>query len=189
MKEISVICEMFEHIYMKFLLLFKSWKGITILIPTILLANFMSVPWLLCLFFISTGIDFATGFLASYIEIKNGTKERTESGYIFESKRARQSGVKLIGYLTVFFFVYVVDSIFFNRTFEIAYVANKNMTITQIVICGAIALEAYSAIIENLTRAGFDLFGKIGKMADSIWTVVRKIKGEDISSNINDQDM
>ncbi len=178
MKEISVYYEILKHIFMKFIHLFQSWAGGVALFATVTLASFTTLQVLFIIFFAAVTFDFITGVLASYMEVKRGEVEVPKSGYIFESKRARSSGVKLVGYLSLILCVYIVNNIFFNKTFDFEYIKTKNLTLTEITIAICAAIEIYSAFVENLKRAGFDILGKISKIADSIWSVFRKVKGE-----------
>jgi len=178
MKDFSVYYEIFKHLFMKLLLLFQTWGGRILLSLTVLLSTFTTLQVLLTIFFIAYTVDFLTGVLASYIEVKNGTAVRPDTGFILESKKMRSSVVKLIGYTLVILLIYTVDSLFFNKTFNFSYLKTKTLTLTEITIGACIAIEAYSSIFENLKRAGFDIIGKVSTIADSIWKVFRKVKGE-----------
>lgn len=178
MKDFSVYYEIFKHLFMKLLLLFQNWGGRLLLFFTLVLPTFTTLQVLLILFFIAYTVDFLTGVLASYIEVKNGTEDKPDTGFILQSKKMRSSVVKLIGYSLVILLIYTVDSIFFNKGFDFSYLKTKTLTLTEITVCACIAIEAYSAVFENLKRAGFDILGKITTIADSGWKLFRKVKGE-----------
>lgn len=121
--------------------------------------------------------DFLTGWLANYMEIKRGDKPMPPSGRSFESKKARESVVKGIGYILFILGAASLEMLFFDRKFEFTKLSSKSFGVTELVIGFCFVVEAYSTIVENLKRAGLDIVGKVGNMADATWKLINKIKG------------
>lgn len=121
--------------------------------------------------------DFFTGWLATYMEIKRGDREMPPSGRSFESKKARESVVKGIGYILLILGSTAIENIFFNRKFEFSSLSNRSLGVTELVIGFCFAIEMYSTLVENMKRAGFDIVGKVSAIADSVWGLIKKVKG------------
>lgn len=124
--------------------------------------------------------DFFTGWWASYVEIKNGIKSMPVSGYSLESTKARESVTKGIGYILLIMGSVAVEYMFFDRrfTFESLSKTGKDFGVTELVIGFCFSIEFYSAVFENLKRAGFDIVKKVNNGADSIWSMINKVKGK-----------
>lgn len=129
------------------------------------------------LFFIGAYIaDFFTGILASYVEVKNGVKARPKSGYIFESKEARKTLVKGVGYTLFILSAFALEAIFFDNSMTLGNLSTKKFGLTELAIGLATVIELYSVLIENLKRAGWDILGQVKAISTSLSTTFTKIK-------------
>lgn len=146
--------------------------GLAILIGTVLFSSLTTVQLSLIFLFGAFVFDFAAGIYASWVEWKNN-KNKLEA-YLIESKKLRKSVGKAIAYMAVISFTYVIEVIFFVKSFKIA-VSDTNLTITLVAVGGCIAIEFFS-VLENMKRAGFDLIAKIKSGAKSVWSVINHIK-------------
>jgi len=122
--------------------------------------------------------DFFTGWLATYMEIKNGIRPMPESGLTFESKRARESAVKGITYILLILGSAAIEFVFFDRKFNFQKFTSKEFGVTELVIGFCFSIELYSTIMENMKRAGFDVAAKVSKASESILSLIKKIKGK-----------
>lgn len=163
---------------MKFSLLFATPIGRTFLLSAFTIPIFTSLQTSIIILLGAFVLDFLTGILASYIEIKNGSKPMPVSGFVFTSAKARDSIVKAIMYMVVILGAYALEYVFFDKKVGIKALSSRQFGITELVVCFCIAVEVYSAVVENGRRAGFDIIGKITGMATSLWDTFRKVKGE-----------
>ena len=101
-----------------------------------------------------------------------------ESGSSFESKRARESVVKGIGYILLILGSAAIEYVFFDRKFNFQKFTSKEFGVTELVIGFCFSIELYSTIMENMKRAGFDVAAKVSKASESIWALIKKVKGD-----------
>lgn len=148
------------------------------LIPSLALPLLTNLQLGIVVLIIAYIFDFLTGILASYVETKKGLRPRTKSGYIFESERARQSVVKAVGYMSFILLAFAMETLFFHKDIKLSMISDKHFRVTEIIVGICIGIEAYSVIFENIKAAGFDIVGKVTSMAESIWGMIRKVKGE-----------
>lgn len=162
---------------MKLEVLLGSFTGRLFIFSAIAFPALTSIQLALVLLLGAYIADFFTGWLATHMEIKRGDKPMPASGKSFESSRARESVVKGIGYILFIFGAAGIEMLFFDRRFEFSGVSSKSVGVTELVIGFCFVIEAYSTLIENLKRAGFDIISKVGNIADSAWGIIKKIKG------------
>lgn len=162
---------------MKLNLLLGTWVGRVFLASTITFPFLSNLQLSIIIFAIAFIIDFLTGWLASYIEIKNGIIEPPKSGYSFQSSEARKSAVKFVGYVLFILSALALESLFFDKKVTLSNLSTKSFGITELAIGFCTVIEMYSAVIENMTRAGFDIIKKVSKVIDSVKEFVEKVKG------------
>lgn len=155
--------------------IFTKPAGVAMLIPTISLALLTTMQLCLIFLFIAFVIDFGTGVLASYCEMKD--QKLTVKVYLIESKKLRSSLVKAITYMMLIAFVFGFEKIFFIKEFTFSGISDKSFTVTIIAIAACIVIELLS-ILENMKRSGYDLLGKIKTSAKKIWALKKTISGE-----------
>jgi len=106
--------------------------------------------------------DYITGIIASYAE-----KDKKAKVYIIESKRLRESGVKVIGYLLVVILAWFVSkNIYVDNIKLFGVIREFSVLEIALVICAGV--EAWSNL-ENMKRAGFDIVGKLENIIKKIW--------------------
>lgn len=157
---------------------FGTLAGRTVIVISVVVSSLSTLQLGLIIFLIAFIADFFTGWLASYMEIKNGLKTMPKSGYSLESRKARESITKGIGYMLIILGSAAMEHVFFDRKFNFASVTSKSFGVTELIVGFCFAIEAYSVIFENLKRAGFDLVGKVSTLADTVWSVIKKVKGK-----------
>ena len=163
---------------MKIEIILSSYIGRMFLLTSFafpVLTNLHLALFILLAAFIS---DFFTGWLATYMEIKRGDRPMPESGSSFESKRARESVVKGIGYILLILGSAAIEYVFFDRKFNFQKFTSKEFGVTELVIGFCFSIELYSTIMENMKRAGFDVAAKVSKASESIWALIKKVKGD-----------
>lgn len=164
-----------KHTHMKFTHLLQTKTGKLFLATGFTFPLFNNVQLALIIFMISFAADFATGVLASYIEVKNGTKKMPKSGRVFNSEEARRSTVKFVGYTMFILCAYGLEILFFNKSYSFSGLSTKSLTITEIAIGISTAFEMYSVVVENLKRAGFDILGQAKTISTSLSSIYKKI--------------
>lgn len=122
-------------------------------------------------------MDFLTGVLASYIEVKNKTRELPKSGYILESSRARETVVKGIGYTIFIMSALGLEYLFFDKAITLGSLSSKSFGLVDLAIGFCAIIEIYSTLIENLKRCGWDLIGKAQALTTTVWDLINKVKG------------
>lgn len=165
-----------KNFYMRLNLLISSKVGRIFLATTISFPVMSNLQLSIVVFIIAFVADFGTGWLASSVEIKKGLREKPKSGYSFESSAARKSLIKGIGYVLFIFSALALEVIFFDKKLTLSTLSTKSFGITELAIGFCTVIEMYSAVIENMTRAGFDIIKKITTVVESIKSVVTKIK-------------
>lgn len=164
---------------MKIEILMGSIAGRILLLSAFTFPILTNVQYALLMLFGAFVADFFTGWLATYMEIKRGVKPMPKSGYSFESARARDSVVKGIGYVVLILGSAAMEYVFFDRKFAFSRMSEvKTFGITELVIGFCFVIELYSTVMENLKRAGFDIAQKVSNAADSIWNLIKKVKGK-----------
>lgn len=131
------------------------------------------------LIFIGTYIaDFATGILASYVEIKNGTKPMPKSGRVFSSEEARKTVVKGVGYALFILCAYGLEVVFFDKDVKLGQLSTKSFGLCELAIGFSTVIEMYSVLIENLKRAGWDIIGQVKGISTALSTTYNKLKSQ-----------
>jgi len=156
--------------------IFTKPVGITLLIPTISIGLLTTFQLLLIFLFVVFVIDFGTGILASYCEMKD--QKIPVKVFLIESKKLRSSLVKAITYMMLIAFVYGFEKIFFIKEFNFASISDKAFTVTTIAVGACNVIELIS-ILENMKRSGYDLLGKIKSSAKKIWSLKKTIVGNE----------
>lgn len=152
-------------------------------IPAIILGYFLALNFsqmLLTAFLLFYAMDYATGILATIIELKNEPeklaerRERKPKGYWIESDRIIRGIVKMLIYLQILMFTYVFT--FILKAKEIAIHSSIiDLNLIQIVLILCIASEFVSNL-ENAKRAGFDVVGIISIGIKKVWNIKNLIK-------------
>lgn len=147
-------------------------------IPAIILGYFLALNFsqmLLTAFLLFYVMDYATGILATIIELKKEPeklaerRERKPKGYWIESDRIIRGIVKMLIYLQILMFTYVFT--FILKSKEIAIHSSIiDLNLIQIVLILCIASEFVSNL-ENAKRAGFDVVGIIGIGIKKVWNI------------------
>lgn len=129
--------------------------------------------------FIGTYIaDFLTGVLASYVEIKNGTKPMPKSGRVFSSEEARKTVIKGVGYALFILCSYALEIVFFDKDIKIGQMSTKSFGLCELAIGFSTVIEMYSILVENLKRAGFDILGQVKNISTTLSTTFNKLKSQ-----------
>jgi len=125
------------------------------------------------LLLLSLILDFITGILASWTEIKkNKTVSRDKNKYVIESAKLRFTGVKIGCYSMGILGAWGVETIFLLQKIPLGYIATKDLTLTTFVIGFFCIIEFYSIFFENIKRMGFDIIQKISEA----WKLYKTIK-------------
>lgn len=132
-------------------------------------------------------LDFITGVYASYIETKRKSEKRKSKsfwgkildniyilGRTISSEKLRKSVVKGLTYSLFILSSYLIQSIFFIKSFQFSNISHREFTVTIVVIGFCILTELWSVFKENLPRAGYDLGAALMRMVRG----VKKIKKE-----------
>lgn len=170
--------------------------GLIVSVPTtayFTLSNDLIQAWYLL--GISFFVDFCTGIYASYIENKKAKQKKGELfiqntflgkvmmkiGIFFDtitSEKLRKSVVKGIAYLLFILLVYAVEKVFFIKSFNFFGISDKKWTITLVTLAFCTSIEIYSAIFENLKKAGYDLSGAFIKTIKGYKEVKKELDEE-----------
>lgn len=154
-----------------------SKKGIVLLIPIVVTANVIDVKLALLVLFTLMAIDFASGISGSYFVRKKQLKElsgedlkKLKESNLISSEKLKLSGVKFIFYMVFTLLAFIIESVFFIKSFDLSFSEAKlKISIIAILLCCLI--EIYSIVFENFKKMGFDvtaIFSKIFKKYKSL---------------------
>jgi hypothetical protein len=144
----------------------------------ILALNFSNL--LLLFFLIFYFLDFATGILATTIEIKNNPdkyaelKERKGKVYWIESERIVRGIVKMVIYIQLILLSNLITVAIDNKQFQL-HQSVIPLSIYEIMLCLCITAEFVSNL-ENSKRAGFDIIQLLSDGFSKFWRIFRVIK-------------
>lgn len=134
---------------------------------------------LLGFFFI---LDFITGILASWIELKRN-KPNPETSYVLQSSKLRLSAVKFICYSLGILCAWGIEMVFVIKKIPSGYISTQNLTLTTVVIAFFCVIEFYSIFFENIKRMGFDIIHNVKKISSQGWRLYKNIKNENNEIN------
>jgi phage-related holin len=134
---------------------------------------------LLGIFFI---LDFITGILASWIEVKK-TNSTTRKKYVIQSSKLRLSAVKFICYALGILCAWGIEIVFVIKKVPSGSISTQNLTFTTVVIAFFCVIEFYSIFFENIKRMGFDVIQKVKKISSEAWKLYKTIKNENNEIN------
>lgn len=121
-------------------------------------------------------LDFITGILANWIEMRKN-KISVQSGKFFiESAKFRLTAVKIGCYSMGILGTWGIETIFFIQKIPSGYIATKNLTLTTYVIGFFCMIELYSIFFENVKRMGFDIIQKTKTISSEAWKFYKIIK-------------
>lgn len=118
-------------------------------------------------------IDYVTGIWATYIEYKN-SGEKPEV-YITKSKRLRESGTKIVGYLLILILAWFISKNIYTEKISLFGVI-REFDVLQLALIISSGIEFWSNL-ENVKRAGFDVVGKFEGIVKRIWQLIRGVQG------------
>lgn len=151
-----------------------------ILFPCILiLTTSQKAVILLGIFFI---LDFITGILASWIEVKK-TNSTAGKKYVIQSSKLRLSAVKFICYALGILCAWGIEIVFVIKKVPSGSISTQNLTFTTVVIAFFCVIEFYSIFFENIKRMGFDVIQKVKKISSEAWKLYKTIKNENNEIN------
>lgn len=156
-----------HFIYSIFESLTSIWSYLVMLIIS-LLTNDTRV--LFSFFFTMLFLDYVTGILASWVE-SNG-KHKV---FLIESKRLRESCVKVCGYMILIICSWFVTILIYPNDVNLFGILN-GFNLLELTLIMSIAIESFSNL-ENVKRMGFDVIGKIKDGASKIHDLIKSIKG------------
>lgn len=130
-------------------------------------------------------VDFITGIWASYTEEKEKLEIKPKGFMqklahllnVVSSSKLRLSAVKFVTYSIAALTAKAVEWAFINGDFE-PHEKLQRMSLTTIVVAFLCGIEAYSILIENAKRLGFDLIKKIKTISSKGWSLYKSIKNE-----------
>lgn len=134
---------------------------------------------LLGIFFI---LDFITGILASWIEVKK-TNSTAGKKYVIQSSKLRLSAVKFICYALGILCAWGIEIVFVIKKVPSGSISTQNLTFTTVVIAFFCVIEFYSIFFENIKRMGFDVIQKVKKISSEAWKLYKTIKNENNEIN------
>jgi hypothetical protein len=154
-----------------------SKKGAILILPMAVTANTINVQLALLVLFILMSIDFITGIGASYFErkellktLEGGELKKLKETNLISSQKLKLSGIKFIFYMTFILVAFIIESVFFIKSFDLSF-SEAKLTLSIIVILFCCGVEIYSIIFENFKKMGFDvtaMFLKIFKKYKSL---------------------
>ena len=116
-------------------------------------------------------LDYITGIMAAYIESDGKYKV-----YFIESKKIRESGVKIVGYMLLVICSWFITKFIYTDNISLFGILREfNILQLTLIICSSI--EAFSNL-ENLKRMGFDVIGKVKDSSNKVWEIIRSVKGQ-----------
>lgn len=149
-------------------------SGGVLAIITGFLYSMSSFNLTLCVLLIIIGIDFITGCMASYYKWVENGKPKVKDGYIFSSKKARDTVKKFVSYSTAVVLSWLVSWVTFKNP-EISLLGMPAKTIPEYTVIILIGIEAFS-ILENFKKMGIDIIGNIQSVAKKGWELYDNIK-------------
>lgn len=164
--------------YMKLNTLLQTNSGKIFLLTGFTFPLLNNIQLALLIFIGAYVADFGTGVYASYVEVKNGTKSRSKSGRVFNSKEARETLTKGIGYTLFILSALALEVVFFDKNIKLGDLSSKEFGLTELAIGFSTVIEMYSVLMENLKRAGWDILGQVKTISTSLSTIYTKIKGQ-----------
>lgn len=151
-----------------------------IVIPTISIAalsNMQKAFILLAFFFV---IDFITGILASRVEKRKA--EKTDPALreknLISSQKLKLSAVKAGTYAFSIIGVYMIEKIFFLKSFKLG-ISDNELTVTLVFVAFCSAIEFYSIVFENFKRMGYDIAKKFTVMVRGAKKLISEVKEEE----------
>lgn len=156
-----------HFIYSIFESLTSIWSYLVMLIIS-LLTNDTRV--LFSFFFTMLFLDYVTGILASWVESDGKHKV-----FLIESKRLRESCVKVCGYMILIICSWFVTILIYPNDVNLFGILN-GFNLLELTLIMSIAIESFSNL-ENVKRMGFDVIGKIKDGASKIHDLIKSIKG------------
>jgi phage-related holin len=177
MKELILLKRYLFKIFISSKMLFNTSKGLIVLIPSISISMLTNLQISLIVLLIAYILDFGTGILAAWVQWKEIPIEKRNSNLI-QSKLMRKSIIKAIGYMIFILLVFGLNLIFFRKSINIDSISDVGFSVTELAIGFCIAIEGYSAVFENLKKAGFDLKAKFNKLIS--WIKGIKVKINDL---------
>lgn len=121
-------------------------------------------------------LDFATGILAGWIEIRKSKTSAQGEKYFIESTKFRLTAVKIGCYSMGVLGAWGIETIFFIQKIPSGYIATKDLTLTTFVIGFFCMIELYSIFFENVKRMGFDIIQKTKTISSEAWKFYKTIK-------------
>ena len=126
--------------------------------------------------------DFCTGVYASHVSYVDSMKvegfTRKLSAFFFEvleSKKIRKTAIKSLTYFMLALSTFFLENSFFKKeTLLESDPSELEITVWVLIFCSLI--ELYSAVFENLKKAGFDLRRKIEKTVSGLKSLIKVIK-------------
>ena len=161
-------------------------KGMAFAIPTFAGISLLSTQRLAFYFLIAAFfVDFITGVIASFMErIKREKLEqhidkftlKEKIIYFFDnisSDQMKRSIVKGIGYALFILCSYGIQHIFKIKPFAFSF-SELTWDLPLLAVGGAIVIELWSILLENVKRMGFDII----KIALGMFSKVKEVKNE-----------
>lgn len=146
----------------------SSWSYI-VMLCTLILTNDTTV--LISFLFSMLLLDYVTGIIATYVESDGKYKV-----YLIESKKLRESGVKIIGYMLLMICGWFITRFIYTDSIALFGII-RSFNVLQIVLIMSIGIEFFSNI-ENLKRSGFDILGRIKSNTSKVWELIKSVRGQ-----------
>lgn len=161
-------------------------KKSIVLLPVLALPLITTHEHILLFLFGLVVFDFATGIAVSSsektkaeIEAKNRSTKEYEilkSQRLITSKKLKQTGVKVMLYISSLLVAYWFDSVLKIEHFHFRF-SGVDYTVTLIVALWWVVVEIYSIFFENFKDLGFDILKVFTKMKE-VYMQFKKAKNE-----------
>lgn len=154
----------------------RSEEGLIIFLITIIVGMNLTSK-LLFIFLVFYLLDFATGFLASKVELERRKQvgDDSDSPYLIQSSKLIRGGVKFSAYCIIFILSYIVELLLVSPVVSF-HPTIIDITPTQVGLLVGIASEVVSNF-ENTKRAGFDIIGSITQFPKHVWKIINAVRG------------
>lgn len=129
------------------------------------------------LLLISIILDFITGLLANWFEIKKNKKAPgNNESYVIDSAKLRLTAVKIGCYTMGILGAWGIETIFLIQKIPSGYFSTQELTLTTFVIGFFCTIEIYSIFFENIKRMGFDIIQQLKTISSEVWKLYKTIR-------------